>query len=177
MFAAINKHSIYLHHLPEFIKPLTMNVDNSNPANVIVELTCWISGNPDPRCLFYKNDVAIPVVFIPSLVNKSSFISKIKYENQMTTSSQNSNFYCCILNSFSNKYTFLMSEQNPIDSNHYQHQHQQQSMLKLVTLQIHNFSTEIDTAVYSCRVWNYLGRNINSLDLNNKGFYFFIFIL
>ncbi|CAH8550708.1 unnamed protein product [Schistosoma turkestanicum] len=127
---------------PEFIEPLIVQPVNNTTNDPFIEMTCIVTGNPIPRCLFYRNSSPIPVVVMPFVKiqpNESSLL-------------------LCTLSSLTQKYTVTISDSTRSDRSI--------DCTRKITLHINRPSSSEDMATYSCRAWNCHGRTITSTDLS-----------
>ncbi|CAH8601088.1 unnamed protein product [Heterobilharzia americana] len=123
---------------PVFIEPLTVQSISCDNNDQCIEMTCVVTGNPSPRCLFYRNSVPIPVVIMP--------LTKVDSKQPLST-----------INSFSQKYA-IISSLCSVDNT--------KSYVRKITLRINRPSSSEDIATYSCRAWNCHGRTITTTDVS-----------
>ncbi|VDQ10963.1 unnamed protein product [Trichobilharzia regenti] len=131
---------------PAFVEPLTVQPINCGNNDPYIEMTCVVTGNPSPRCLFYRNSVPIPVVMMP--------LNTINQEEEAISA----------MSSFSQKYTVtssLSKSSNEINRSG--------GCVRKITLRINRPSSSEDIATYSCRAWNCHGRTTTTTDLSVEG--------
>ncbi|CAH8866699.1 unnamed protein product [Trichobilharzia szidati] len=128
---------------PAFVEPLTVQPINCGNNDPYIEMTCVVTGNPSPRCLFYRNSVPIPIVMMP--------LNKINQEEEAISA----------MSSFSQKYTVTSSLCRPSNETN-----RPGGCVRKITLRINRPSSSEDIATYSCRAWNCHGRTTTTTDLS-----------